>query len=263
MKQLSKIPILRVIFFTIQTIKFFIKTQIKFIITVFKCMCKYWKLFIASYVYINANSEEKNSNLEKNLESSQTNIIVAESHKEIKNFFFDRFITKITDFANFSEKIVVFLTSNIMTFIVFYSTYFFIKEKNPKIFINNSYTESERKKLIYFFLEQECNDSSFFKQSKEEQSIQVDLAIKIFNKMLKSDKTAERIGINYFFWDVEYISSTLKWMLFWRNLYIFERVFFSENSKQQAIWIVKQMLDFSRKYPYSKYSRYVCYDVAF
>jgi hypothetical protein len=88
-----------------------------------------------------------------------------------------------------------------MTFIVFYSTYLFLKEKNPKIVINNfnKYTKNECKEFIYFFLEQEFNDSFFFKQSEEEKNAQVELVIEIFDQMKKSDKIAEKVGVNYFF----------------------------------------------------------------
>jgi hypothetical protein len=266
MKQLTKVPALRVIFFTMQTAKFFIKIQIIFIICIIKHIYKYWKQFIIFYMYIKVNNEKKNTHFEKNIETYQNNIIVNEINKDIKEIFFDWIFDKISAFGSFSEKIGIFITSNLMTFIVFYSTYLFLKEKNPKIVINNfnKYTKNECKEFIYFFLEQEFNDSFFFKQSEEEKNAQVELVIEIFDQMKKSDKIAEKVGVNYFFWGEEYISSTLKWNLFWQKINVFKKkISFSENSKQQAIWIVKNMLDYSRKYPFSKYSKYVCYSVDF
>jgi predicted ATP-binding protein involved in virulence len=91
------------------------------------------------------------------------------------------------------------ITSNITVFFVFYSTYFFIKEKNPTIFIcNHKYDKDMRQKIIYNFLKKHFEFSFFFQQSEEEIKIQIDLVIEIFNQMLKSEKIAERIGINYF-----------------------------------------------------------------
>jgi hypothetical protein len=80
--------------------------------------------------------------------------------------------------------------------------------------------------------------------------------------MLKSEKIAERIGINYFLWSESYIQSKLNRFLF-KQMIFFKKVEFSEESKQNAVWIVKQMLDYSRYEFYSENSKYVCYSVNF
>ncbi len=281
MKELSRVKPIRTLFFLSETIKFFIKTLaypfIKIFIILFKSkkiknfifitiLTIRWLIIENRYGYGNYKKIEINFSELNNIANTfysdlKQSVLINESGEKFFNF--NQFI-KLYRFSDFINKVMeAIITSNITVFFVFYSTYFFIKEKNPTIFIcNHKYDKDMRQKIIYNFLKKHFEFSFFFQQSEEEIKIQIDLVIEIFNQMLKSEKIAERIGINYFLWSESYLQSKLNRFLF-KQMIFFKKVEFSEESKQNAVWIAKQMLDYSRYELYSENSKYVCYSVNF
>lgn len=178
-------------------------------------------------------------------------------YKKDENFYIDEIKNKIENLSQNIDTYMDIIYDYKVMILVFYITYFMIKEMRPSIFFAEKFHKKDFNDNVFQFTKKYLSNLHE-KLTEEEIKISCSLVVEIFNEMKKRDKIAEKIGVNYFFWGEDYIRYRLNFFIF-KQMIFFKPYKFSPDSKEIAILIARAMLEHSRYYPRSEFSYFVCY----